>query len=319
MLNLRPNHLISVAVLTLASFQAAAQAYYPYNTAEYADSVDYGQPVYGYPQAAHDNYYQPQSGGYTYDQGGNYYSGQNYPAQTYDQAPAQSYPQAPAYGYDQGAAQGGYSQAYAPQQYTYPQSQAYAQQQYAYPQQAYQGQPYYYPYPRNNKDAMRKIIDPEKWRGRNFGEEFWPGDDSIYEDVLPVHGPWDRNWGKAPWNRPYEDLWGDEGGPDAWMDFSDPKEGLAWMWEDFLYTPNALGTMPGGWEAPTISVPNPVDVGDEFKDASTDFPGEMKDFADGFTYGDRTITGSKPSSDGGSFGMGSNKKKDGINIQPKQR
>jgi hypothetical protein len=218
---------------------------------------------------------------------------------------------------------------YGAQQYQYP-SYGYAQPQYPanyynrYPQQGYgYAQPYpqqrYYPMPpRNNNSGLKKVWKPEKWRGRNIGEEFWPGRGSIYEDALPMHGPWDRNWGKAPWNREYEDLWGDEGGPDAWFDFKDPKEGMAWMWEDMLYTPNALGTMPGGWEAPTVSVPNPVDVGDEFKDASTDFPGEMKDFADGFTYGDRTITGSKPKKDGGSFGMG-NKKKDGINISPKVR
>lgn len=181
----------------------------------------------------------------------------------------------------------------------------------------YATNPAYPYYKKNNKSSS--VFKKGPFTGNSdFMEELWPGYDSIYEDILPVHGPWDRNWGRAPWNRDYDDLWGDEGGPSAWFDPSDPKEGLAWMWEDMLYTPNALGTMPGGWEAPTISVPNPVDVGDEFKDAAGDMPGEMKDFSDGFTYGDRTMSGSKPGQDSGSFGVGK-KKKDGINISPKQR
>ncbi len=282
-----------LAMLAAASLSVNAQAYYPYNIADNPAShsgydysyPSYSQDYYGYDSSAYTNTYRaPQ-----YDSG--YYASQAYDQQYYNQQPA-----------------------YSQQNYAY----NYQPPGYGYAQPAYPPQPYYYRNPSRN-DGMKKIFKPEKWRGRNFGEEFWPGDDSIYEDVLPVHGPWDRNWGKAPWNREYEDMWGDEGGPDAWMDFADPKEGMAWMWEDFLYTPHALGTMPGGWEAPTISVPNPVDVGDEFKNASTDFPGEVRDFADGFTYGDRTITGSKPKQDSGSIGFGSKKKKDGINIQPKQR
>lgn len=161
----------------------------------------------------------------------------------------------------------------------------------------------------------------KKKGGRNFGEEFWPGErDNIYTDVFPVHGPWDRGWGRAAWNRDYENLWDDSGGgPDKWFDMDDPQEGLAWMWEDFLYTPNALGRMPGGWDAPTFAVPNPVDVGDELKNASTDFPGEVQDFGEGFTFGDRTVWGTKPSGDAGSFGMGDDDEEEGINIAPKVR
>ncbi len=297
-----------LAMLAAVSVNASAQAYYPYNVADYPST--YGNYDYGsYPSYSQDYYgygTSPSYGdayGYSqYDSG--YYANQAYDQQYYAQQPA-SPQQNYSYNYQQPA---------SPQQnYAY----NYQPPVYAYSQPSYPPQAYYYRGPSRN-DGMKKMLKPEKWRGRNFGEEFWPGDESIYEDVLPVHGPWDRNWGKAPWNREYEDMWGDEGGPDAWMDFADPKEGLAWMWEDFLYTPHALGTMPGGWDAPTISVPNPIDVGDEFKDASGDFPGEVKDFADGFTYGDRTITGSKPKKDSGSIGFGK-KKKDGINIQPKQR
>lgn len=124
-----------------------------------------------------------------------------------------------------------------------------------------------------------------KKKQRDFAEELWPGQGSIYDDILPADGPWNRNWGRAPWNRDYDNLWGKNGGPDAWINMDDPKEGMAQAWEDMLVTPNRLGTMPGGWYAPSISVPNPIDVGDEFKDTAKNMPGEMRDFSDGFTYG----------------------------------
>lgn len=147
----------------------------------------------------------------------------------------------------------------------------------------------------------------------DFAEELWPGRDSIWDDALPADGPWNRDWGRAPWNRDYADMYGKEGGPDEWFNFSDPKEGAAIAWEDMLYTPNALGTMPGGWEAPTVVVPNPVDVGDEFKDAAGDMPGEIKNFSEGFTYGD---DGYNNNPDAGSFGVGNKKKREGISISP---
>lgn len=182
-------------------------------------------------------------------------------------------------------------------------------------------QPYGYPAPyygyKKKDSGFDRFFNEDKMPfsgNSDFAEELWPGRDSIYEDMAPIDGPWNRNWGRAPWNRDYANMYEPEGGPDKWFDLSDPKEGLAWAWEDFLVTPNALGTMPGGWEAPSIIVPNPVDVGDEFKNAAGDMPGEMKDFSEGFTYGD---DGYNNNPDAGSIGMGKKKKKDGINIQPK--
>ncbi len=84
-------------------------------------------------------------------------------------------------------------------------------------------------------------------------------------------------------------------------------------WEDMMITPNALGTMPGGWEAPSVVIPNPVDVGDEFKNAAQDMPDEMQNFSEGFTYGDDYGDGYN-NDDKGSFGVGTNKKREGINI-----
>ena len=259
-------------------------------------------------------WYSPYSG---YNNYGNNTYGQSYNPYNSGNAYAPAY--GSGYGYNPGYSAPNYNR-YSNNPYSYNRP-AYGP---AYNRPAYgpsYNQPYayspYYGY-RKNDNEMKRFFNKGPFDGNSdFMEELWPGRDSVYEDVLPMHGPWDRNWGRAPWNRDYADLW-DEGGPDKWFDPSDPKEGMAWMWEDMLYTPNALGTMPGGWEAPSISVPNPVDVGDEFKDAARDMPGEVKDFSEGFTYGDRTVTGGKPKNDSGSIGIG-NKKKDGINIEPKVR
>ncbi|MCP4074768.1 MAG: hypothetical protein GY744_01110 [Gammaproteobacteria bacterium] len=145
-----------------------------------------------------------------------------------------------------------------------------------------------------------------------FGERFWPGHGSYYDDVLPANGPWNRSWGRAPWNRDYDNLWGRNGGPSKWFDPSDPEEGIAEAWEDMMITPNRLGTMPGGWKAPSISIPNPIDVETEFRDAAIDMPGEMQNFSEGFTYGgdDRY----NDNSDRGSIGFGNKKKDKGITI-----
>ena len=144
-----------------------------------------------------------------------------------------------------------------------------------------------------------------------LGERFWPGRNSYYDDVLPVNGPWNRSWGRAPWNRDYDNLWGRNGGPSKWFDPSDPEEGFAEAWEDMMITPNRLGTMPGGWKAPSISIPNPVDVNSEFRDAAIDMPGEMQNFSEGFTYGDDDGYNDP---DRGSIGFGNKKKDSGISI-----
>lgn len=267
-------------------------------TAQIANAQNFPPEGYGstYQRGYQDPYaytYRPNNYN-TYNPGYNSYG---YYSDTY----RNSYPQ-PRYNYPQGYGQN----------YSYPSN---SRPAYGYnnPQAYY---PPYYGY-KNNKSGFNKMFDDNDmpfFGNSNFAEELWPGRDSVWEDAAPIDGPWNRNWGRAPWNRDYDDLWEPEGGPDKWFDMDDPKEGAAWMWEDFLVTPNRLGTMPGGWEAPSIVVPNPVDVGDELKDAAIDMPGEMQDFSEGFTYGDE---GYNKNPDAGTFGMGKKKKKDGINIQPK--
>jgi len=152
------------------------------------------------------------------------------------------------------------------------------------------GAPYGYGVPYKNNNGFNRFFGgnnmPFSGNNRSFGERFWPGRGSYYDDVLPANGPWNRSWGRAPWNRDFDNLWGRNGGPSEWFNPGDPKEGIAQAWEDMLITPNGIGTMPGGWKAPSISVPNPIDVGDEFKDVARDMPTEMQNFSEGLTYGD---------------------------------
>lgn len=58
-------------------------------------------------------------------------------------------------------------------------------------------------------------------------------------------------------------VWGS--GPQVWMDPNDPQEGVSQAWDDMMNAPARMGRVPPGWKAPTIDVPNPVDVGDEFE------------------------------------------------------
>jgi len=93
--------------------------------------------------------------------------------------------------------------------------------------------------------------------------------------------PWNRNWQDGPWNN--RQLWQNGpwqgGGPQQWMLPNDPKGGMVNMWDDMINTPNGLGRMPGGWKAPSISVPNPIEVGDKLGEAMQDMPQQMQNFS----------------------------------------
>ncbi len=68
------------------------------------------------------------------------------------------------------------------------------------------------------------------------------------------------------------------------MDPEDPRGGMSKMWDDLLEAPGEMGEMPGGWTAPTIKVPNPVDVGDEFEATSRKAPKEAADQMNNFRF-----------------------------------
>ena len=94
-------------------------------------------------------------------------------------------------------------------------------------------------------------------------------------------GPWNnRGSNSGPWNN---GGWGNGGrnpfgprSPDQWMNPN--KNDMSNNWDDMLNAPSRMGRMPGGWNAPSVSVPNPIDVGDEFNDAARDMPDQMDNF-----------------------------------------
>jgi hypothetical protein len=67
-----------------------------------------------------------------------------------------------------------------------------------------------------------------------------------------------------------------DSGRGGWMD----KNRFADSWDDMLNAPSDMGEMPGGIKAPSVSVPNPVDVGDQFDDAARDVPDQMRNVYD---------------------------------------
>ncbi len=70
-------------------------------------------------------------------------------------------------------------------------------------------------------------------------------------------------------------VWG--AGPQVWMDPTDPKEGMSQAWDDMMNAPARMGRVPPGWKAPTIDIPNPIDVGDEFEKNARKAPYIMRD------------------------------------------
>jgi len=91
--------------------------------------------------------------------------------------------------------------------------------------------------------------------------------------------PFESNF--TPWSTRFWEEMG-EGGENPfkdmedWVDFKEPREGIANAWEDMINAPHEVGQMPGGWTAPSISVPNPVDVQKEFQETGKRVPDEMR-------------------------------------------
>lgn len=70
-------------------------------------------------------------------------------------------------------------------------------------------------------------------------------------------------------------VWG--AGPQTWMDPTDPQDGMSQAWDDMMNAPARMGRVPPGWKAPTIDIPNPIDVGDEFEKNARRAPTIMRD------------------------------------------
>lgn len=155
-----------------------------------------------------------------------------------------------------------------PQNYAYPPA---TPQTYAYPPAGQQYYPAPRPYPYGYPYKKKKSSGWGNWGGNST-----PWNNTPFGNFS---GPWDS----GPWNPDWFDNRSKKKGdmfddwPGSWMDPEDPRGSMSKMWDDLLEAPNDLGEMPGGWTAPSIKVPNPVDVGDEFEGSSRDAPREAAD------------------------------------------
>ena len=105
----------------------------------------------------------------------------------------------------------------------------------------------------------------------NFGGGPFNGDSAPWE-TWPF-GSRDSFWSRKEF--PFK-----EQNPTDWFQPDDPKEGMAVMWDDLIAAPDDLGTMPGGWNVPSISVPNPVDLEDQLEKASKEIPDLIRVYND---------------------------------------
>lgn len=282
-----------IAVLIGGAAVASAQGYSTY---------PYGSPYAG-------NAYAPYaSSGYNYGTAAvpqAYYQGQGYDSsganQSYAPAPTTSGygvygRQATTPSYSYGGSQPAYGNAGAGYGY-------------------YGGGPGYYPYYPPAAASPHAYYPPPVPRRRNWNDWEWSDllkkDSGPLQNPLDNEGYWaDRNfhpWRTGPFaynkwkDHPMTKFpWGDfpgwgEGffgnfGPDQWkgvtpwgndvpfkwIDPSDPEESIAEMWEDALNTPNSMGRLPPGFTMPYISVPNPIDVENEFERNARNAPNEFR-------------------------------------------
>jgi len=75
------------------------------------------------------------------------------------------------------------------------------------------------------------------------------------------------------YNQNRNKFWG-RSGPGTWMN---PNKGnMEHGWDDMINSPSRMGRMPGGWTAPEVTMPNPVDMGDQVQDNVKDLPDQMR-------------------------------------------
>ncbi len=96
----------------------------------------------------------------------------------------------------------------------------------------------------------------------------------------PRYNPYRSNRGnRMPWggnnNRFGNDKFWGRSGPSTWM--SPSKRNWENSWDDMINAPSRMGEMPGGWTAPEVTVPNPIDMGDQVQENLQDLPEQMKD------------------------------------------
>ncbi len=75
------------------------------------------------------------------------------------------------------------------------------------------------------------------------------------------------------WNN--NKFWG-RSGPGTWMNPN--KRNWENSWDDMINSPSRMSDdMPGGWSAPEVTMPNPVDMGDQMQDNMEDLPDQIRD------------------------------------------
>lgn len=149
-----------------------------------------------------------------------------------------------------------------------PQNHQPQQQNYGQRQQYNQGPAGNYPMNNYPPQNYRNMPPRPYQQGSSFPPDF---------NDVPYMGTNNQNRGPYPWQQmPY---WrgGDAGPEPEWFqnrprDWTSqgPKEGSGQVFDDFLDGPSRFGDMPGGWSAPSIAVPNPIDVAEELKRGSKD-------------------------------------------------
>ena len=146
------------------------------------------------------------------------------------------------------------------------------------------------PYPAQNYPPQR--YPPQRYPAPNNGGSPYGGGPSYSgpwnNRGSGFSGPWNNRGSgfSGPWNNRGSGFspWGGRGGRDPFGnrgpgDWFDPSKGsMSRNWDDMLNSPSRMGEMPGGWTAPSVSVPNPIDVGEEFGDAARDAPDQMDNF-----------------------------------------
>jgi len=158
-------------------------------------------------------------------------------------------------------------------------------QSYNYPNRAPYNAPYRAPY-----GAPAPMNRPPAYNAQRPASPY--GNRPMYGNTRYGNAPY-RGWNRGsrspipfesnftPWSTRFWEEMGDGGeNPfkdwEKWVDFDEPREGIANAWEDMINAPHEVGQMPGGWTAPSISVPNPVDVQKEFQETGKRVPDEMR-------------------------------------------
>ena len=117
---------------------------------------------------------------------------------------------------------------------------------------------------------------PMPYRDHKPGGNYMPfdGNNRTFNNPWSKRGPgFASPWNNNGWDNGGRSPFGARN-PGQWMN---PNKGnMSNNWDDMLNSPSRMGRMPGGWEAPSISTPNPIDIGDEFEDAGRDMPYQMR-------------------------------------------